>query len=108
MKMQLLATVTADGTTTVLTNTLASPFTTGNESLLMLIPNAAFDGSIQVTTDTSTDANDAAVFTDAFADTDFTTNDQVHLENITSGSEIRVIATSTTAGECKVYLAGGV
>jgi len=101
MRVISLGTVTANGNTDT-TVSQVTPNTRGRDAVLVLEPNTAFDGTIQVL---CADA-DGTTYVEKFAATDLTGGIAI-LANIDAGRLMRVTGASISAGACRCYLLVG-
>jgi hypothetical protein len=110
--MRLYEIVDFDGTgaeldTDYAVSGLVSPFLRGNEAVLVVLPSAAFDGTVLVTTDNNTAGTDEEVVGNGSGGgLDLTGYEQAIFANITLGDNIHITTSSSSAGSCRFILLG--
>ena len=78
-----------------------SPFNRGNNVVLMVVPTADADFTVQFLTDDATTGS----YVEVIAATDMTTGKPL-IFNITVPHNLRCVVASRTAGTCDVYMLG--
>jgi hypothetical protein len=110
--MELREIVDFDGTGTELDDDYPvadwpTPFNRGRKCVLAILPSAAFDGTVLVTTDNNSAGTDEEVFGNGSGvAVDLTGYEQAIFRNITLGDNIHITTASSSAGSCRFILLG--